>query len=293
MLARDALPIIRRGPTMSATTVLQCPPSVPDFATIKARQQTTWASGNYSVIAATLPVVSENLCEAADLQAGERVLDVASGNGNTAIAAARRWCEVVATDYVPALLQHGRERALAEGLTVDFQDGDTERLPLPDASFDVVLSTFGAMFAPDHSGTARELSRVCRPSGRIGLANWTPEGYIGQVFKVIGRYIPPPSGLQSPALWGTEEGLRKFFGNQINGIKVVRKHFIFRYRSAQHWLDTFRNYYGPVLKAFAALPADQQDALAADLVALAQSFNTRSDTLAVPGEYLEVVLTRR
>lgn len=275
------------------TTVLRCPPSVPDLAAIKARQQATWASGDYSVIGATLPIVAECLCEAVDLRAGERVLDVAAGTGNAAIAAARRWCEAVATDYVPALLERGRERAAAERLTVDFREGDAECLPLPDASFDVVLSTFGVMFAPDHSRTARELLRVCRPGGRIGLANWTPEGFIGQLFKTVGRHVPPPAGVKSPALWGTEEWLREIFGDQIAALEATRKHFVFRYRSAQHWLETFRTYYGPTLKAFAALPADKQDALAADLIALAQRSNGGADTFAAPSEYLEVVLTKR
>jgi ubiquinone/menaquinone biosynthesis C-methylase UbiE len=275
------------------TTVVQCPPTVPDFAAIKAKQQATWASGDYSIIGATLQIVAENLCEATDLRAGERVLDIAAGTGNAAIAAARRWCQVIATDYVPALLERGRERAAAEGLTVTFQEADAERLPLPDASFDVVLSTFGAMFAPDHSQTARELLRVCRPGGRIGLTNWTPEGFIGQVFKTVGRYVPPPAGLKSPALWGTEERLREFFGDQVAELKAIRKHFVFRYRSAQHWLETFRTYYGPILKAFAALASDKQDALAADLIALAERSNSKADMFAAPSEYLEVVLTKR
>jgi ubiquinone/menaquinone biosynthesis C-methylase UbiE len=291
-MPRGVLSIIDEEVIMT-TTVLRCPPSVPDLAAVKARQQATWASGDYSIIGATLQIVAESLCEAIELRAGERVLDVAAGTGNAAIAAARRWCEVVATDYVPALLERGRERAVAEGLTVDFREGDAESLPLPDGSFDVVLSTFGGMFAPDHSRTAGELLRVCRPGGRIGLANWTPDGFIGQLFKTVGRYVPPPPGLQSPALWGSEAWLRELFGDQIAAFKATRKHFVFRYRSAQHWLETFRTYYGPVLKAFAALPADQQDALAADLIAFAQRASKSADTFAAPSEYLEVVLTRR
>jgi ubiquinone/menaquinone biosynthesis C-methylase UbiE len=275
------------------TTVLRCPPSVSDLTTIKARQQATWASGNYSIIGATLQIVAERLCEAIDLRAGERVLDVAAGTGNAAIAAARRWCKVVATDYVPALLECGRQRAAAEGLTVDFCEGDAESLPLPDASFDVVLSTFGVMFAPDHPRAARELLRVCRPGGRVGLANWTPAGFIGQLFKTVGSYVPPPAGVKSPALWGTEAWLHEIFGNEIAVLQATRKHFVFRYCSAQHWLEVFHTYYGPTLKAFATLPAHRQDALAADLIALAQRFNTRADTFAAPSEYLEVVLTKR
>jgi ubiquinone/menaquinone biosynthesis C-methylase UbiE len=275
------------------TTVLRCSPSVPDLTTIKAKQQATWASGDYAVIGATLPIVAESLCEAIDLRAGERVLDVAAGTGNAAIAAARRWCEVVATDYVPTLLECGRQRAAAEGLTVDFREGDAESLPLADKSFDVVLSTFGVMFAPDHARTARELLRVCRPGGRIGLANWTPEGFIGQLFKTVGKHVPPPASVKSPALWGSEDWLHEIFGGEIATLEATRKHFVFRYRSAQHWLETFGTYYGPTLKAFTALPADRQDALAADLIALAQRCNTRADTFAAPSEYLEVVLTKR
>ncbi|MGH8771811.1 MAG: class I SAM-dependent methyltransferase, partial [Burkholderiales bacterium] len=231
--------------------------------------------------------------EAVDVQAGQRVLDVAAGNGNATLAAARRGCEVTSTDYVGALLDRAAKRAAAEGLTVEFKEADAEALPFQDASFDVVLSTFGVMFAPDHSRTGRELLRVCRPGGHIGLANWTPEGFIGQLFKTVGRHVPPPAGVKSPALWGTEAWLREIFGDQIAALKATRKHFVFRYRSAQHWLETFRTYYGPTLRAFAALPADKQDALAADLIALAQRSNSGADTFAAPSEYLEVVLTKR
>jgi ubiquinone/menaquinone biosynthesis C-methylase UbiE len=275
------------------TATLQWQTPVPDFAAIKAKQQVTWSSGDYSVIGTTLQIVGESLCEAVDLQAGERVLDVAAGNGNATLAAARRGCQVTSTDYVGALLDRAAMRAAAEGLTIEFKEADAEDLPFPDASFDAVLSTFGAMFAPDHPPTARELLRICRPGGRVGLANWTPDGFIGQVFKTVGKHVPPPAGVKSPALWGTEEWLREIFGGQIAQLKATRKHFVFRYRSAQHWLETFRTYYGPILKAFAALPADKQDALAADLIAVAQRFNSRADTFAAPSEYLEVVLTKR
>jgi ubiquinone/menaquinone biosynthesis C-methylase UbiE len=274
------------------TTVSQNPTSAPDFAAIKAKQQATWASGDYSVIGTTLQIVGESLCEAVDLQAGERVLDVAAGNGNATLAAARRGCRVTSTDYVGALLERAAKRAAAERLTVEFKEADAEALPFQDASFDVVLSTFGVMFAPDHSRTARELSRVCRSGGRIALANWTPEGFIGQVFKTVGKHVAPPAGVKSPAFWGTEDWLREIFGNQVS-LKATRKHFVFRYRSAQHWLETFRTYYGPTLKAFAALPAEKQDALAVDLIALAQKCNSRTDTFAAPSEYLEVVITKR
>ena len=266
----------------------------PDYAAIKTRQQATWASGDYSVIAATLPIVAEDLCEAVDLAAGEEVLDVAAGTANAAIAAARRFCRVTATDYVPALLERGRRRAAAEGLELDFREADVENLPYADESFDVTLSTFGVMFAPNHARSAAEMLRVTRPGGRIGLANWTPEGFIGQLFKVIGGFVPPPAGLSSPALWGTETRLVELFGPEAADIQVNRRHFNFRYRSAEHWIDIFRNYYGPTLKAFAALEEDRRPALHAALLELLARFNRAgAGSLVVPGEYLEVVVTKR
>jgi SAM-dependent methyltransferase len=210
------------------------------------------------------------------------------------LAAARRWCDVVSTDYVPALLERGRARASAEGLSVQFEQADAENLPFPDGSFDVVLSTFGVMFTPDQDKASAELARVCKPGGRIGLANWTPSSFIGELFKLIGKYLPPPAGVKSPALWGTEERLRELFGNRLESIAIARKHFVFRYRSPAHWLDTFRTYYGPMQKAFGALDAAKQDALAADLIALAGRFNRATDGgMVAPGEYLEVAITRR
>jgi ubiquinone/menaquinone biosynthesis C-methylase UbiE len=269
-------------------------PSAPDLAAVKARQQTTWAAGDYAVIGTTLTLTGELLCEAVDLRPGARVLDVAAGNGNVTLAAARRWAVVTSTDYVPALLERGRARAVAEGLAVTFQDADAEQLPFADGSFDVVLSASGVMFTPSQERAAQELLRVCRPGGTIGLANWTPEGFIGHVFRTIGRHVPPPTGVQSPALWGTEARLRELFSAGIATLTIQRRFFVFHYRSAQHWLDVFRTYYGPVLKAFAALDAAGQDALAGDLHALLERYNQGgSETLAVPGEYLEVVATRR
>ena len=266
----------------------------PDFAAIKQRQQATWASGDFAVIGSTLQIVGESLAEAADVCAGERVLDVAAGNGNATLAAARRFAEVTSTDYVPALLDKGRERARAEGLNVEFKVADAEDLPFADGSFDVALSTYGVMFTPEHRRAARELLRVVRSGGRIGLANWTPDGFIGQLFKVIGRHVPPAAGLQSPALWGTEPHIVELFGSQAADIRSERRMFKFRYRSAAHWVQVFRDFYGPTHKAFAALDAAGQQALEGDITALLKKMNTAGKaSLVVPAEYLEVVVTRR
>lgn len=269
------------------------PPS-PDFAEIKQRQQATWSSGDFAVIGITLQIVGETLAEAVDIRAGERVLDVAAGNGNATLAAARRFADVTSTDYVPDLLDDGRTRAAAEGLEVDFQVADAEDLPFLDKNFDVVLSTFGAMFTPDHTRPAREMLRVVRDGGRIGLANWTPEGFIGQLFKVIGAYIPAPVGLKSPALWGTEPHIVELFGSEAADIRTERKYFNFRYRSAEHWIQIFRDFYGPTHKAFAALDPAGQSALEKDITSLLNKCNIAGpNSLVVPGEYLEVVITRR
>jgi SAM-dependent methyltransferase len=264
-----------------------------DLKAVKSRQHATWSSGDYAVIGTTLAITGELLCEAVELRPNQRVLDVAAGNGNATLAAARRWADVTSTDYVVTLLERARERAAAERLSITFQEGDAERLPFADASFDVVLSTFGVMFAPDQEQAARELLRVCRAGGKIGLSNWTPDGFIGHVFRTIGKYVPPPPGVKSPALWGTEQRLRELFGAGISDLTITRRLFVFRYRSAQHWLQVFRTYYGPVLKAFAALDEEGQAGLAGDLTDLLQRFNQGgTDTLAVPSEYLEVVATR-
>jgi SAM-dependent methyltransferase len=273
-------------------TLAESPIAAPNYAAIKQKQQATWASGDFAVVGTTLQIVGESLAEAVDVHAGERVLDVAAGNGNATLAAARRFAEVTSTDYVPALLDRGRDRARAEGLAVRFLEADVEELPFADGSFDAVLSTFGAMFAPDHRRTASEMLRVVRPGGRIGMANWTPEGFIGRLFKVIGAHVPPPAGVQSPALWGTEAHLRALFGPAVS-IRSERRHFSFRYRSAAHWIQVFRDYYGPTLKAFAALDAAGQDALARDITALLAQLNTAgSASLVVPSEYLEIVVTK-
>ncbi|WP_437359403.1 class I SAM-dependent methyltransferase [Inquilinus limosus] len=260
---------------------------------MKSRQHGAWSSGDYAVVGTTLQIVGEQLCEALDLRAGQTVLDVAAGNGNAALAAARRWCDVVATDYVPALLQRARERAEAERLPMQFREADAEALPFADESFDVVVSTFGVMFTPDQDRAAAELLRVCRRGGRIGLANWTPDGFIGQLFKTIGQHVPPPAGTRSPALWGTRERLAELFSAQAESVASAQRHFVFRYRSPGHWLEVFKTYYGPVLKAFAALPPAGQAALEADLVALIGRFNRSGDgSMVVPSEYLEVIVTK-
>jgi ubiquinone/menaquinone biosynthesis C-methylase UbiE len=279
---------------MQAVQTNTAPAPAPDLEAVKTRQQAAWSSGDYAEIGTRLQIVGESLCEALDLRAGERVLDVAAGNGNATLAAARRFAEVTSTDYVPALLDKGRARAAAEGLQVDFRTADAEDLPFEDGSFDVALSTFGAMFTPDHTRPAREMLRVVRRGGRIGLANWTPEGFIGQLFKVIGAYIPAPAGLKSPALWGTEPHIAELFGAQAADLRAVRKNFNFRYRSAAHWLQIFRDFYGPTHKAFAALDSAKQDALAKDITALLERCNTAGPaSLVVPSEYLEVVITKR
>lgn len=265
-----------------------------DLNTLKSKQMASWASGDYAVIGTTLQLVGELLAEACDLRHGEAVLDVAAGNGNATLAAARRGGRVTSTDYVEALLERGKERARAERLEVTFQVADAENLPFPAASFDVVLSTFGVMFTPDQAKAAAELARVCRPGGRIGLANWTPEGFIGQVFKTLGRHLPPPPGVQPPSLWGVESHLRELFDDSAREISVARRLFNFRYQSPAHFIEVFRTWYGPVHKAFAALPPDAAGALERDLTELLERYNRAGpESLIVPSEYLEVVITRR
>jgi ubiquinone/menaquinone biosynthesis C-methylase UbiE len=280
-------------------TVLDCyPPAgaapTPDLKALKAKQQAVWSSGDYAIIGTTLQIVGENLAESMDLRAGQTVLDVAAGNGNATLAAARRWCNVTSTDYVEQLLAGARKRAEAEGLHIQFEIADAENLPFADASFDAVVSTFGAMFSPDQDRTAAELIRVTKPGGRIGLANWTPEGFIGQLFKVVGKHLPPPAGVKSPTIWGTRSWLNSTFGAAASAIAAEPRHFNFRYRSAQHFLGLFREYYGPVLKAFEQLKEPSRKALAEDITKLIAKFNVSGDaTMVVPGEYLEVVVTKR
>ncbi len=280
-------------PATSAKTATAASASV-DFGAIKQRQQATWASGDFAIIGTTLQIVGELLAEAADVRADEHVLDVAAGNGNATLAAARRFARVVSTDYVPHLLEKGADRAKAQGLDIHFQVADAEALPFENGSFDVALSTFGAMFTPEHGKAARELMRVVRGGGRIGMANWTPEGFIGELFRVIGAYVPPPAGTQSPALWGTEPRMVELFGPEATDIRCVRRHFNFRYRSAAHWIEIFRSFYGPTLKAYAALDPARQEQLTEDITTLLDRLNVGgSNSLVVPGEYLEVVITKK
>ena len=266
----------------------------PDLAAVKTRQQGAWSSGDYAVVGATLQIVGEQLCEALDLRSGSSVLDVAAGNGNATLAAARRWCAVTSTDFVPALLRRGRERAAAEGLSIEFREADAEALPFPDASFDAVMSTFGVMFTPDQDKAAAEMLRVCKPGGKIGLASWTPDGFIGRLFRILGKYVAPPAGVRSPALWGTRGRLDEMFGAQAASISAEPRLFVFRYRSPQHWIDVFRTFYGPMLKAFEALGPEAQAELTRDILALIAEFNrARDGTMVVPGEYLEAVVTKK
>jgi ubiquinone/menaquinone biosynthesis C-methylase UbiE len=280
------------------TTIIECHPAAantgPDLAAVKARQQATWASGDYAIIGTTLQIVGERLAEAMDLRSGQKVLDVAAGNGNVTLAAARRWCEVTSTDYVDSLLARGRQRAEAEGVAVQFQTADAEDLPFTDGAFDAVVSTFGVMFTADQDRAAAELLRACRSGGKIGLANWTPEGFIGQLFKVIGKHLSPPAGVRSPALWGTRARLAEMFGKDATAIVVEPRIFTFRYRSPKHFVEIFRNYYGPMLKVFETLDDAGKTSLARDVIDLVERSNTSDDgTMVVPGEYLEVVITKR
>ena len=269
-------------------------PQTPDLATIKGRQQKAWSSGDYGKVGVTLLMMGELLVEAVDLHPGQRVLDVASGNGNASLAAARRFGEVVGIDYVPMLLDEGRERAKAEGLAVDFREGDAEELPFPDASFDVVLSTLGVMFAPNQQKAAAELLRVVRPGGKIGMANWVPDGYVGDLFRTMGKYVPPPSGLKPPFRWGTEEGLLELLGDGIGSLLTRRRSFMWRFPSARHHVEFMRSYYGPLNKAFDTLDEAGQEALEEDLISMVERYNRSGDATAVwPADYLEVVATRR
>ena len=282
---------------MSATSLVsnQSQPGPPiNLDAVKARQHGAWSSGDYAVVGTTLQIVGEELCEALDLRSGQKVLDVAAGNGNASLAAARRWCDVIATDYVPALLERARERAQAERLDIEFRKADAEALPFPDAEFDVVVSTFGVMFTPDQDRAAAELVRVCKHGGKIGLANWTPEGFIGQLFKTIGKHVAPPAGIRSPGLWGTRPRITEMFGTQATSITAEQRNFVFRYRSPEHWLEIFKTYYGPLLKTFAALDPAGQVALEHDVMELIAKFNRAVDgSVVIPSEYLEIVITRR
>jgi ubiquinone/menaquinone biosynthesis C-methylase UbiE len=281
------------------TQILDCPvvprspSSTPELRALKARQQAMWASGDFAVIGTTLQIVGETLCEAADMQAGSRVLDVACGNGNMSLAAARRFCDVTGIDYVPALLALASERAAAERSSATFREADAEYLPFSDASFDYVVSTFGVMFAPDQPQAARELQRVCRVGGRIALASWTPEGFLGELLRTVARYAPPQPGVASPLRWGSKGGIRELFPHGTNIVACERKHFAFRYASTEHFIDIFRSFYGPTHKAFEAIDESARAQLTADMTALLNRHNqSQRGALVVPGEYLEVVLER-
>ena len=278
--------------TTATSTLITTP--APDLGAVKTRQQAAWSSGDYAIVGTTLQIVGETLCEAMDLRSGQKVLDVAAGNGNVSLAAARRWCDVTTSDYVPSLLDRARERADGERLSLTCEEADAEDLPYGDGAFDAVVSTFGVMFTPDQATAAGEMLRVCRSGGRIGLANWTPDGFIGALFKTIGRHVPPPQGVASPARWGTRAAITEWFGADAASITAEPRNFTFRYRSPEHWLDVFRTYYGPLLKAFAALEPEGQAELTDDLTDLIAKFNIAEDgTMVVPSEYLEVVITKR
>jgi ubiquinone/menaquinone biosynthesis C-methylase UbiE len=269
------------------------PWGAPDFEAIKARQQATWASGDFGQVGVRLQIVGESLCESLDVVAGERVLDVAAGNGNVSLAAARRFADVTSTDYVPALLEHGRKRAEVEGLPITFQVADAENLPFADGAFDVAVSTFGVMFAPNQGKSASELLRVVRPGGRIGLASWTPEGFLGALFTLMSAFVPPPAGLASPMAWGNEARMLELFGPKASGIRTSRRTYSFRFRSAEHWVEFFKAYYGPTHKAFAALDEKGRHDLHVALVEFLRARNRHDgDALVVPAEYLEVVVTK-
>ena len=265
----------------------------PSLEAVKARQQVMWSAGDYGQIGVRLQLVGETLCEAADVRGGERVLDVAAGNGNASLAAARRFAEVVSTDYVPALLEEGRRRAEADALPMEFVVADAERLPFPDASFDVALSTFGVMFAPDAPRAAQELLRVVKPGGRIALASWTPSGFVGEMLATVGGFVPPPAGVKPPTTWGTEPRLVELFGPSARDLRTARRTYAFRYRSAAHFVEVFRRYYGPTVKAFEMLAPDRRDALAQALEQLCARHDVGGGRgLVVPSEYLEAVVVR-
>lgn len=266
----------------------------PGMSVIKERMHKIWTSGDYAKIGNPIAIMGELLCEVVDLRSGDKVLDVATGSGNTAISAARRFCAVTGMDLAPESIEHARRRAGAEGMDITFEVGDAENLSYADGSFDVVLSTIGVMFCPDQEKAASELLRVCRPGGKIGLASWTPDSFTGNMLKTVGKHVPPPPGVKPPSLWGTEERLRELLGEGVSSLETTRRIYNFRYPSADHYVRWFRDYYGPTVRAFAALEPEGQDALARDLKELCESRNVSGDgTLVVPSDYLEVVAVRR
>ena len=275
----------------SSVSTDQLQRSTVDLQAVKSRQQAMWAAGDFGVIGATLQIVGETLCEALDLDARSLVLDVACGTGNAALAAARRQCKVTGLDYVPSLLHQAADRARHEHLTLRLVEGDAERLPFEAGQFDAALSTFGIMFAPDQEQAAREITRVVRPGGKIGLANWTPEGFVGQLLKTVGKHVPPPAGIPSPAFWGVEARIQDLFPD-VRSIRMTRRDFVFRYESTEHFIDVFRRFYGPTYKAFRALDLGAQALLASDIADLAAKFNRKKPAFVVPAEYLEVSIER-
>jgi ubiquinone/menaquinone biosynthesis C-methylase UbiE len=284
-------PSTRNATTPPEHSTLSDRPTQPDLEAIKVRQQTIWAAGDYGRIGIRLQIVAESLCEAVDLLPRDTVLDVAAGNGNASLAAARRFADVRSTDYVPELLEQGLRRAEAEGLSILTRVADAENLPFPNGAFDVALSTFGVMFAPNQERAASELLRMVRSGGHIGLASWTPDGFVGELFDVVGRFAPPPAGVVPPAAWGTETRMVELFGTRATDIATERKKFVFRNLSAQHWIDEFRRYYGPVLRTFEALDAAGQEAFQAELVDLLERHNRGGqEALIAPADYLEVVV---
>lgn len=275
-----------------AADTAQAPDRAPDLVAVKTKQQVTWSTGDYPAIGTSLQIVGERLAEAMDLRPDARVLDVAAGNGNATLAAARRGCNVVSTDYVPAWLKAGMARAEAERLTVAFREADAEDLPFEAGSFDAVMSTFGVMFTADQEAAAGELARVCRSGGRIGLVNWTPEGFIGEVFRTIGQHVPPPAGVRSPLQWGTEARIEELFGDTAAEITLTRRTFVFRYRSPAFWVESWSRIYGPMAKAFEAVGPSGAAPLEADLVALAAARSRDATQMIVPAEYAEIVIRR-
>lgn len=266
---------------------------MPDYAAIKLKQNAAWSSGDYAKIGTTLQIVGESLAEAMDLSPDSKVLDVAAGNGNATLAFARRWCDVTSTDYVEKLLAQGRARAQAETLNVTYQIADAEQLPFENGTFDAVVSTFGVMFAPNQLKAASEMLRVCRPGGKIGMANWTAEGFIGQLFKTLGKHVAPPPGVNSPAQWGSRAWIEEVFAAKVLSITINDRAFVFRYRSPEHFVEFFRSYYGPVHKAFLALEPPGQTALAAGLHTTIERFNTATDgSMRVPSGYAEVIIAK-
>ncbi|HYJ18009.1 MAG TPA: class I SAM-dependent methyltransferase [Burkholderiales bacterium] len=267
---------------------------MPDFSAVKAQQQKTWSTGDFAVIGWNTVYPGELICEAVGLRAGQKVLDVATGSGNAALSAARRGCEATGIDYVPALIGRARERAAAERLPARFEVGDCEDIPFPDGSFDAVLSVYGSIFAPDAEKAAQELVRVCKPGGKIGMSNWTPAGFWGQTFGLVGKYLPPPPGVRPPAEWGTEKRLKELFGASTASMKITERSALFRYQDSQHWIRVFSTYFGPIMRALATLQEPRRAEFLKELDDILNRFNkSGDDTLVVSADYLEVVAVKK